>query len=288
MPDRYSRSYRLRVALYKLRSNPTAMAGLIIILFFAILAFFGNYIAPYPQDYNAIHINQRFQPPSWKHPFGTDAVGRDILSRVILATHISLGIGLAVVLISILIGLPLGLISGYLGGLWEVVVMRLSDIFLSVPSVVLAMAIAAMTSPTLTNAMLALVVGWWPWYARLGFGLAASMKNEDYVMAARSVGASWYHIVFKEMMPNAIPIIAVKASLDVGYAILAEALLGFIGFGIRPPTPEWGSMLSEARIYLPNIWWYATFPGVAIFFAVMGFNLLGDGLRDILDVREQV
>ncbi len=288
MPDRYSRSYRLRVALHKLRSNPTAMAGLIIILFFAVLAFFGNYIAPYPQDYNAIHINQRFQPPSWKHPFGTDAVGRDILSRVILATHISLGIGLAVVLISILVGLPLGLISGYLGGLWEVVVMRLSDIFLSVPSVVLAMAIAAMTSPTLTNAMLALVVGWWPWYARLGFGLAASMKNEDYIMAARSVGASWYHIVFKEMMPNAIPIIAVKASLDVGYAILAEALLGFIGFGIRPPTPEWGSMLSEARIYLPNIWWYATFPGVAIFFAVMGFNLLGDGLRDILDVREQV
>lgn len=288
MSDRYSRRYRLRVAVYKLRSNPTAMAGVIIIAFFAILGFFGQYVAPYPQDYSAIHIEQRFQPPSWKHPFGTDAVGRDILSRVILATRISLGIGLSVVLLSMLIGLPLGLISGYLGGAWEAVVMRLSDIFLSVPSVVLAMAIAAMTSPTLTNAMLALVVGWWPWYARLGFGLAASMKNEDYVMAARSVGASWYHIVFKEMMPNAIPIIAVKASLDVGYAILAEALLGFIGFGIRPPTPEWGSMLSEARIYLPDIWWYATFPGVAIFLAVMGFNLLGDGLRDILDVREQV
>jgi peptide/nickel transport system permease protein len=286
--DRYSRRYRLRVALYKLRSNPTAMAGTIIILFFAILGFFGQYVAPYPQDYSAIHIEQRFQPPSWKHPFGTDAVGRDILSRVILATRISLGIGLSVVLLSILVGLPLGLIAGYVGGAFEVLVMRLSDIFLIVPSVVLAMAIAAMTSPTLTNAMLALVVGWWPWYARLGFGLSASMKNEDYVMAARSVGASWYHVVFKEMMPNAVPIIAVKASLDIGYAILAEALLGFIGFGIRPPTPEWGSMLSEARIYLPGIWWYATFPGVAIFFAVMGFNLFGDGLRDILDVREQV
>ncbi len=280
--------YRLKLALYKIRHSPTTIAGIAIITVFAILAFFGEYIAPYPEDAYTIHMERKFLPPSWEHPFGTDAVGRDILSRVILATRISLGIGLGVVALAILIGFPLGLIAGYIGGALEAIVMRLTDIFLSIPSVVLAMAIAAMVQPTLQNAMFALVIGWWPWYTRLGFGLASTLKNEDYVLAAKSFGAGWRHIVFKEIMPNSIPILAVKASLDVGYAVLAEALLGFIGFGVRPPTPEWGTMLSEARIYLPDIWWYATFPGLAIFLAVMGFNLLGDGLRDILDVRENV
>ena len=282
----YGRWYRVKVALYKVRRSPTTIAGIAIVFMFFILAVFGEYIAPYPEDVYTIHIERKFIPPCWEHPFGTDAVGRDILSRVILATRISLGIGIGVVLLSILIGFPLGLLAGYVGGAVEAIVMRLTDVFLSIPSVVLAMAIAAMVQPTLENAMFALVVGWWPWYARLGFGLASTLKNEDYVIAARSFGANWVHIIFREMMPNALPILAVKASLDIGYAILAEALLGFIGFGVRPPTPEWGTMLSEARIYLPDIWWYATFPGLAIFLAVMGFNLLGDGLRDILDVRE--
>ncbi len=278
--------YSFKVAIYKLRKNPAAMAGLGIVLFLAVLAIFGKYIAPYPQDAYTIHLDRKFLPPSLQHPFGTDEVGRDILSRVILATRISLGIALGVVFLSVLIGFPLGLLAGYAGGWVEAVIMRISDIFLSIPSVVLAMAIAAILPPTLKNAMLALVVGWWPWYARLGFGMASTLKNEDYVLVARSFGASWKHIVFKEILPNTIPVLMVKVSLDIGYAILAEALLGFLGFGIRPPTPEWGSMLSVARIYLPDIWWYATFPGLAIFIAVMGFNLLGDGLRDILDVRE--
>jgi len=278
--------YRLKLALYKIKHSPTTMAGIAIVAIFVILALFGEYIAPYPEDAYSIHIERKFLPPSLDHLFGTDAVGRDIFSRVILATRVSLGIGVGVVILSVLIGFPLGLLVGYVGGIWEAIVMRLTDIFLSIPSVVLAMAIAAMVQPTLENAMFALVIGWWPWYARLGFGLASTLKNEDYVLAAKSFGAGWEHIVFREILPNAIPILAVKASLDVGYAILAEALLGFIGFGVRPPTPEWGTMLSEARIYLPDIWWYATFPGLAIFLAVMGFNLLGDGLRDILDVRE--
>lgn len=282
----YGRRYRLRIALRKLRRSPTAVAGIAIVGFFVFLALFGEYVAPYPEDAYAVHFERKFTPPCWEHPFGTDAAGRDILSRVILATRISLGIGVGVVALSILIGFPLGMLVGYVGGVLKAVVMRLTDIFLSIPSVVLAMAVAAMVQPTLENAMFALVIGWWPWYARLGFGLASTLKNEDYVLAARSFGAGWGHIVFREMLPNALPILAVKASLGVGYAISAEALLGFIGFGIRPPTPEWGSMLSEARIYLPDVWWYATFPGLAIFLAVMGFNLLGDGLRDVLDVRE--
>jgi peptide/nickel transport system permease protein len=252
------------------------------------MAALGEYIAPHPEDAYTIHLEKKFQPPSWEHPFGTDAVGRDILSRVILATRISLGIALGVVALAILVGFPLGLVAGYVGGLPSSIVMRLTDIFLSIPSVVLALAIAAMLEPTLENAMLALVVGWWPWYSRLGYSMAVTLKNEDYVMAARSYGAGVGHIVFKEMLPNTLPVLAVKASLDVGYAILAEALLGFLGFGIKPPTPEWGTMLSEARIYLPDIWWYATFPGLAIFFAVMGFNLLGDGLRDLLGIEEEV
>ncbi|OYT56567.1 MAG: D-ala-D-ala transporter subunit [Desulfurococcales archaeon ex4484_217_2] len=278
--------YRLRLTLYKIRHSPTTMVGIAIVMIFVILALFGEYIAPYPEDAYTIHIERKFIPPSPEHPFGTDAVGRDILSRVILATRVSLSIGVGVVILAVLIGFPLGLLVGYIGGPLEALVMRLTDIFLSIPSVVLAMAIAAMVEPTLQNAMFALVIGWWPWYTRLGFGLASTLKNEDYVLAAKSFGAGWKHIVFREILPNAIPILAVKASLDIGYAILAEALLGFIGFGVRPPTPEWGTMLSEARIYLPDIWWYATFPGLAIFLAVMGFNLLGDGLRDILDVRE--
>ncbi|MCE4613165.1 MAG: ABC transporter permease [Desulfurococcales archaeon] len=288
-PHRASeRRLRLKRLLYNLRRSPTTIAGLAIVLAFASMAAFGEYIAPYPEDAYTIHIEEKFQPPSWEHPFGTDAVGRDILSRVILATRISLGIALGVVALAILVGFPLGLVAGYLGGAFSSVVMRLTDIFLSIPSVVLALAIAAMLEPTLENAMLALVVGWWPWYSRLGYSMAVTLKNEDYVLAAKSYGAGVYHIVFREIMPNTLPVLAVKASLDVGYAILAEALLGFLGFGIKPPTPEWGTMLSEARIYLPDIWWYATFPGLAIFFAVMGFNLLGDGLRDLLGVEEEV
>lgn len=286
MSGEYGREYRVKIAISKVRRSPTTIAGIAIILFFIFLMFFGDYVAPYPEDVYTIHVEKKFIPPCWEHPFGTDAMGRDILSRVIAATKISLSIGMGVVALAILIGFPLGLLVGYVGGPLEALVMRLTDIFLSVPSVVLAMAIAAMVQPTLENAMLALVIGWWPWYARLGFGLASTIKNEDYVIAAKSFGANWRHIVLREILPNTLPILAVKASLDIGYAILAEALLGFIGFGIRPPTPEWGSMLSEARIYLPDVWWPATFPGLAIFLAVMGFNLLGDGLRDLLDVRE--
>ncbi len=282
----YGLKYRLRVMMYKVKRNPVTIAGICIVMFLAVLALFGEYIAPYPQDVEAIHPEKKFTPPCREHPFGTDEIGRDILSRVILATRISLGIALGVVLLSVLIGFPLGLLAGYVGGWVEAVVMRTADIFLSIPSVVLAMAITAILPPTLKNAMFALVVGWWPWYARLGFGMASTLKNEDYVLVARSFGAGWSHIILKEMLPNTLPVLIVKISLDIGYAILAEALLGFLGFGIRPPTPEWGSMLSEARIYLPDIWWYATFPGLAIFIAVMGFNLLGDGLRDVLDVRE--
>jgi len=277
----------LRIMLIKIRRSPTTLVGLVIVLGVIFVTAFGQYIAPYPQDYSAIHPESTFLPPSFSHLFGTDELGRDIFSRVILGAKVSVVVGISVVLLSVLIGTPIGLLAGYIGGKVETLVMRITDIFLSIPSIVLALAVSAILAPTLENAVLALTIGWWAWYSRLGYSLAVTLKNNDYILALRGMGASSWYIIIKEMMPNVIPILAVKATLDIGYAILAEAILGFLGFGVKPPTPEWGTMLSQARIHMPDKWWMVTFPGIAIFITVMGFNLLGDGLRDVLDVTEQ-
>jgi len=277
----------IRIMAAKIRRSPTTLAGLIIVIAVLFVTAFGQYLAPYPEDYYAIHPEKTFLPPCSAHPFGTDELGRDVLSRVILGAKVSVVVGVSVVILSVLIGTPVGLLAGYCGGKFETVIMRITDIFLSIPSIVLALAICAMLAPTLENAVLALTVGWWAWYSRLGYSLAVTLKNNDYILALKGMGASSWYIIFKEMMPNVIPILAVKATLDIGYAILAEAILGFLGFGVKPPTPEWGTMLSQARIHMPDVWWMATFPGIAIFITVMGFNLLGDGLRDVLDVTEQ-
>ncbi len=283
---REARIRDLKIMLRKIKRSPTTIAGLIMVLIVIFVTAFGEYIAPYPEDAYKIHPERVFRPPSWEHLFGTDEVGRDVLSRVILGAKVSVTIGLGVVLLSILIGVPLGLIAGYVGGWVEVIIMRITDIFLSIPTIILALAISAMVAPTLENAMFALTIGWWPWYSRLAYGLAKSIKNNDYVLVAKSFGAGPMYIVFREILPNILPILAVKATLDIGYAILAEAILGFLGFGVRPPTPEWGTMLSQGKIHMPEKWWLVTFPGAAIFFTVMAFNLLGDGLRDVLDVSE--
>lgn len=276
----------IRVMATKVKRSPTTLVGLIAVAAVLFVAAFGEYIAPYPEDYSAIHPEKTFLPPCPAHPLGTDELGRDVLSRVILGAKVSVVVGVSVVLLSVLIGTPVGLLAGYRGGRIEAVIMRVTDVFLSIPSIVLALAISAMLAPTLENAVLALTVGWWAWYSRLGYSLAVTLKNNDYILALKGMGASSWYIVFKEMLPNVVPILAVKATLDVGYAILAEAILGFLGFGVKPPTPEWGTMLSQARIHMPDKWWMVTFPGCAIFVTVMGFNLLGDGLRDVLDVTE--
>jgi peptide/nickel transport system permease protein len=190
-----------------------------------------------------------------------------------------------VLVISLAVGVPLGLIAGYVGGPVNTIIMRLTDIFLAIPPLVLALAVSAVLTPTLENSIIAISFGWWPWYTRLIQGQVLSIKEETFVEACRSVGANPWYIAFKEILPNCLSILIVKVTLDIGYAILTGAVLGFLGLGVRPPTPEWGTMASKGRLHLPARWWMTTFSGLAIFITVLGFNLLGDGLRDAFDVE---
>jgi peptide/nickel transport system permease protein len=275
----------LRRTLHRLRRSPLSLVGLAIVVGLAVMAVFAPQIAPYPEDIATVHFDRTFQPPGREFLFGTDEVGRDVLSRVIFGTRISLFIGLAVLAIALAIGVPLGLIAGYVGGPVNTLIMRLTDIFLAIPPVVLAMAVSAVLTPTLENSIFAIAFGWWPWYTRLIQGQVLSIKEETFVEASRSAGASSMYIAFKEILPNCLTILIVKVTLDIGYAILTGAVLGFLGLGVRPPTPEWGTMASKGRLHLPTRWWLTTFPGLAIFVTVLGFNLLGDGLRDAFDVE---
>ncbi|WP_342809519.1 ABC transporter permease [Natronosalvus hydrolyticus] len=275
---------------YRFRQNPLSLAGLAIILGLVFIAVFAPYIARHPQDAGymgepAVDFANRFAEPSWEHPFGTDQAGRDILSRVIFGTRYSLVLGVFVLTFAIGIGVPVGLVAGYVGGALGTLLMRITDVFLSVPPLVLALAVAVPLQPSLRNAMIAIAIVWWPWYARLVYGEVVSVREEQFVEASRGIGASRIRIMFREILPNVLAPITVKFSLDMGYAILIGAGLGFLGLGAQPPTPEWGTMISEGRVYLPAQWWYSTFPGLAIFIAVLGFNLLGDGLRDVFDVE---
>lgn len=276
--------------VYRFRQNPMSLLGLAIILFYVVIAVFAPVIAPYPADAGygdepAVHFDQRFQPPSLDHPMGTDRTGRDILSRVIFGTRLSLRLGIVVLSVAIGIGVPIGLIAGYTGGTVGTVFMRLTDVFLSIPPLVLALAVSVAMEPSLTNSMIAIAVVWWPWYARLVHGEVLSVKQETFVEASRGIGSSMPRILSREILPNILAPITVKFSLDMGYAILVGAGLGFLGLGAQPPTPEWGTMTAQGREFLPHRWWYSTFPGLAIFLAVLGFNFLGDGLRDIFDVE---
>jgi peptide/nickel transport system permease protein len=233
-------------------------------------------LAPYPEDtQGAVHMELKLQPPSAAHPFGTDEMGNDILSRVIVGTRVSLWIGLVITGVAITIGVPLGIVAGYVGGRTREVIMRLTDIFLSVPGLALALAIVASLGPGIGNCVIALSLVWWPGYVRLIESKALSIKEELFVEAARAVGAGTPYILWRHLLPHCISPLIVKASL------------GFIGLGAKAPAPEWGSMISVARTYMPDWWWYALFPGLAIYLTVLGFNLFGDGLRDILDPRSR-
>jgi peptide/nickel transport system permease protein len=262
------------------------MLGLIIISGFMFLVIFGPSIVPYPEDAaGATHIEQKLEPPSAEHWFGTDEVGNDVFTRVVVGARVSLQIGLIITGISMLIGVPLGIIAGYVGGWVEETIMRITDIFLSIPGLILAIAIVGVLGPGIGNAMLAISLVWWPGYVRLVQAKTLSLKSAIYVDAARSMGASKMRIVFVHILPNCLSPIIVKVSMDMGMAILYAASLGFLGLGAQPPYPEWGAMISVGRNYLPDWWWYSFFPGLAIFLTVLGFNLLGDGLRDILDPK---
>ena len=280
------RQWRLYTHLFA--GSFSSMLGLALVVLFLILAIFGPVLAPYPEDTTgAVNLSQRLLSPSLAHPFGTDEMGADILSRIIVGARTSLWIGLIITGVGAAIGVPLGIIAGYHGGFTRAVIMRVTDLFLSVPGLALALTIVAALGPGITNCVIALSLVWWPGYVRLVESKTLSVKEELYVESARALGASTPWILRRHILPNCLTPIIVKASMYMGMAILSAASLGFIGLGAKPPLPEWGSMISVARTYMPDWWWYSLFPGLAIFLTVLGFNLLGDGLRDILDPRSR-
>ena len=269
--------------------SASSMLGLAVVMLFLVVAAVGPWIVPYPDDARgAVHLDQKLQPPSRAHWFGTDEVGNDVYTRVVLGARVSLQIGLIITVLAGLVGVPLGIVAGYVGGAVGETIMRVTDVFLAVPALVLALAVVGALGPGIVNAMLALALVWWPGYARLVQGKTLALAQEAYVEAARAGGAGRLRIVFLHILPNCVSPIVVKASMDMGSAILAAASLGFIGLGAQPPHPEWGAMISHGRNYLPTWWWYSAFPGLAIYLTVLGFNLVGDGLRDLLDPRSRV
>lgn len=280
------RQWRLYAHMF--RSSFSSMLGLALVLIFLFMAAFSQWLVPYPEDAaGAVHMSQRLLPPSAEHWFGTDEMGADIFSRVIIGARTSLWIGVVITGLGALIGIPLGIIAGYKGGWVRAVIMRVTELFLAVPGLALALAIVAALGANLTNCLIALAIVWWPGYVRLVEAKTLSVKEELFVESARSIGAKTPWILWHHILPNCLSPIIVKMSMDMGMAILSAAGLGFIGLGARPPSPEWGAMISIARSYMPDWWWYSFFPGAAIFLTVLGFNLLGDGLRDILDPRSR-
>ncbi|MCC6312788.1 MAG: ABC transporter permease, partial [Thermomicrobiales bacterium] len=217
--------------------------------------------------------------------FGTDQVGRDVFTRVVVGARVSLLAGLTVIALALVIGTVLGAIAGFFGGWLGEAIMRVTDVFLTIPDLILAMAFAAALGPGLFNVMIAVSLVWWPGYCRLARANVVALRNAQFAEAAQSRGASRSRVLFSHVLPNAFPTILVKASMDIGFAVLTTAALGFIGLGSQPPTPDWGAMISDGRKYLREAWWFSTFPGIAILLTVLAFNLLGDGLRDVFDPR---
>ena len=220
------------------------------------------------------------------HSFGTDLVGRDLFTRIIYAYRLSLILGVVVLAIAAPVGVTIGLVAGYMGAWIEFVLMRITDVFLSIPPLVLAMSMMGLLQPTLTNGMIAVTAMWWPWYTRLVYNLTRSEKEEGYVLAAELIGASRMHVMFREILPNCVPSVLTKMTLDLGFVILIASSLSFLGLGVQPPTPDLGSMVADGAKYLPDSWWLTIFPGLAILVAVFGFNLIGDALREILGAEQ--
>jgi peptide/nickel transport system permease protein len=271
------------VARAPILANPLNIAALALIALFAACAILAPVLAPY--DPLLQDLASRLRPPSSEHWLGTDSLGRDIASRILYGARISLIIGVVVVTVAGVVGTAIGLVAGYAGGLVDDALMRLTEVFLAFPALILAMAIAGALGPSLTNAIIAIAAVTWAVYARLVRGQILSLRRREFVEAARAMGASRTRIVVRHLLPNALAPLMIQASFDLGSSIIAAAGLSFIGFGAQPPTPEWGVMISEGRNYISTQPWLSLFPGLAILLAVGSFNLLGDGLRDAFDPR---
>lgn len=265
-------------------SNRLNFLGLCLVVLFFFLAIFGEAIAPhdpYAQDITG----SKLLAPSLTHPMGTDELGRDIFSRVMAGTRISLQVAVVVLTFAVVFGTLVGSIAGYFGGFVDELLMRFTDMFLAFPALILAIAIAASLGRELYWTMVALATVFWPWYARLIRGQILTIRERDFVTAGESIGLTGRQLLLRHILPNAVSVVIIQLTLDVGYAILATSSLSFIGLGAQPPSPEWGTMMSTARNYFREGWWYITFPGVALTLTVFAFNILGDGLQDALDPR---
>ncbi|MBC7099054.1 ABC transporter permease [Candidatus Bipolaricaulota bacterium] len=269
--------------LRRLLRSKNALLGLVVILSVSLVAICAPFFSPH--DPYEQHLLERLKPPSLEHPLGTDAHGRDLLSRIFFGARISLMVGFISVGIGLGIGVPLGLAAGYGGRWWDDVIMRIIDIMMAFPGVLLALVVVAILGPGLFNVMIAVGVWSVPMFARMVRASVLRLREEDFVQAARAMGCGSFRVALRHLLPNCIAPILVLASLRMATAILSAATLSFLGLGAQPPTPDWGAMLSEGRKYLRTAWWFATFPGLAIMLTVLGFNLLGDGLRDALDPR---
>lgn len=268
------------------RRDPLAVASLIVVVLFVIGAVFAPFLTRYPeQGRGEPNIMEKFQPPSRAHPLGTDYLGRDVWARLLFGGRNSMTIGLLVVFVASVIGIPLGAAAGYYGGWLDNLLMRITDVFLAFPPLLLAIAIAAALGASFVNAMIAIAITWWPWYARLVRAQTLSLREEYFIEAARSVGVSNVKIILRHILPNVMTPVLVQATMDIGSAILTGAAMSFIGLGVQPPTPDWGKMISTGRIYFIERPWFAGAAGAAIFLITLAFNLLGDAVRDVSDPR---
>ena len=273
------------LVLKKFARDLPALTGLVIVFAVVLLAVLGPWLAPHPGDAAASHLLQRLKPPSSAFPFGTDNLGRDLLSRVILGARGALEVAVIVVVVAAGIGVPLGLVAGYRSGWVSESIMRVTDVFLALPQLILALALAQLMTPSLETAMVALALTYWPFFTRLVYAETRRLQASLFVDALRGIGAGDGRILFLHILPNAVSPIIVRATIGMGFTILVAAVLGFLGMGATPPQPDWGLTIAESRNYLPGAWWYSIFPGLAILITVLGFNLLGDGLRDLVDPR---
>lgn len=278
---------RLRHLGRVLRRDPLAAFGLVLVALVITLAVFGKWIAPHPEEGAGLaNIGSRNLAPDFAHWFGTDELGRDVLSRVIIGAGPALSVALFVVAAAATVGIILGAVAGYRGGWLDTVIMRITEFFQSFPPLLLAMVTVALLGAGPVNVGIALAIAWWPWYARIVRAEAASLRDRPFVEAARAMGVPTWRILYRHILRNSTTPILVQATVDIGTVVLWVGSLAFIGLGAQPPSPDWGLMVQEGRGVILNRWWISTFPGLAIFVTVLGFNLIGDALRDILDPRQ--